>query len=618
MKKIYLGLFSIALASVATAQMNNTIVSAKQNRSDNFSVKAKPLAASTKIEGDILWSNNFSNPGDWTFSNAGMAGTPPHTSGDWNIVNTLPTSLSSQAATYGFPATMASTSGGNFALINSDAAGASATQNAFITTAISISLADSLTGNGSSLSTAIYLKFTEIYRHFHDENYIQISNDGGATWTEFEVNPVSQVPVNSNSGNPEMEVVNITSALSGGNWSNNVLIRFKYIGAYDWFWAIDDIQLVEAFTNDAKINTVYQATDITTTEGLDYYRVPVSQTSFPGITFGAEILNNGGANQPNVTLKATGPSYTQSSASSSLPVGAIDSFSVTTPFMIPATVGSSIITITSELGITDGDPANNTKTMTLVRDPFLYGRDDNNRTGGIAQVSSQNDLELSIGNTMEIFDNMTLTGIQIQLLQQATAVGQEINCVIEKYDAATADFIYLGETSYHQITTPELNTLITIPMDGGDIPLNAGDLILVLAHHLNGADEVSFGYAQPTTEGTVLGYTADGNRFQLISPNAIMIRLSEDPSLSVSENKANASVNVYPNPVVGEASIEIKGATASAITVIDLTGKVVYTTNAAEGTSKVSFSTANFAAGVYTVTVATNLGTATKKMVVKN
>ncbi len=617
MKKVYLGLFTLVVATSASAQFNNSIVSIKQSRFDNFNVKAKKVSPAAKSEGDVVWANNFTTAADWTMG-TNPTGTPPHTAGPWNIVNVMPATLVSQAPTYGFPTSMASASGGNFALIDSDAAGGSATQNAWIQNTTNIAMADSLTANGSPLNTAIYLKFTEIYRHFQDKNFVQISNDGGTTWTTIAVNPVSEVPVNTNSANPETEIVNITAAIGGGNWSNNVKVRFLYNGNWDWFWAIDDVQLIEAYANDAKFTNVYQATDITTTQGLDYYRVPVSQTAFPGITFGADVLNNGGASQSNVTFKATGPSYSQTSAVSIIASGAMDSLEITTPFMVPAGAGSSTINLTTDLGVTDGDPSNNQRTMTIVRDPYLYGRDDNTITGSIAQVSSQNDVELKIGNVMEIFSNMTLTGIQVRLVNQPLAVGQEINCVIEKFDVGADDFVYLGETEFHAITTPELGTFITIPMEGGDLPLNAGDVILVMAHHLDGADEVAFGYAQPTAEGTVLGYTANDERFQLTTPNAIMIRLSEDPSLSVAENAANVNVAVYPNPVVGEATIEVNGAVASTITVVDLAGKVVYSSNVAEGTSKVSFSTTNFSAGVYTVNVATSAGTVTKKMVVKN
>lgn len=620
MTKLYFCLLSILLTSLVGAQVNTPIVSAQYNRSDNFQTSAKPQKQTpfVKAETDILWSNNFSNPSDWTMGNHGPGGTPPHTLGDWTIVNALPTSLTSQAVTYGFPTTMNSASGGNFALISSDGAGSGQTQNAYIQNTTPIALADSLTANGSPLTTVMYLKYTEIYRHFYEKNFVQISNNGGTTWTTIEVNPVSEVPVNTNSADPETEIVNISAALSGGNWSNNVRIRFLYNGEYDWFWAIDDVQLVEAFDDDAKFTGIFQATDIVNTRGLDYFRVPVSQTSFPGITFGAHVFNNGNTDQTNVTFEVTGPSYSESSSVYSIPVGTKDSVEITTPFMIPTTAGSSTINLTTNLGTPDGFPANNQKTMTLVRDPYLYGRDDNFKRGAISQITSQDGAELRIGNLMEIFNPMTLTGIQVHLTDQSSAVGQEVNCALEIYNPNTQTYDYLGETEYHQIQTGDLDNFITMPMSEGNIILPQGSIVLVMAHHLGGPNEVAFAYAQPTVVGTVLGYTALGARFRLTDPGAIMIRLSEDPSLAVSENLANVHVSIFPNPVAGEAAIEVNGAVASTISVVDLTGKAVYTTTVSEGTSKVTFDTSGFSAGIYTVNISTEKGTITKKMVVQN
>ncbi|MDR0803451.1 T9SS type A sorting domain-containing protein [Fluviicola sp.] len=615
MKKVYLGLFSIALTALSNAQVNSSIVSIKQSRYDSFQVSAKKDHLSAKTEGDVLWTNDFSTPSDWTIGN-NPTGTPPHTLGDWAIVNALPTSLTSQAPTYGFPTTIGS---GNFALVNSDAAGSGQTQNTYIET--TVALASILTTNGSSPNTPIYLKFTEIYRHFYDKNFVQISNDGGATWTTIEVNPISEVPVNTNSANPEFETVNISSILAGGNWTNNVKIRFLYQGDYDWFWAIDDVKLVEAYANDAKITMIAQSTDAATTEGLDYYRIPVSQTSFPGLTFGAQVLNNGGSDQANVTLKVTGPgSYSQTSNAVSVAAGATDTLEITAPCAIPAAAANYTIDYTTDLGagVTDGDPTNNQKSITVVRDQYLYGRDNNNPTGGITQVTSQDGAELKIGNLMEVFNQMEVAGVQVRLLNQAAAVGQEINCVIEIYNANTQSFDYFAETEYYEIQQADLANFVTIPIDGGSVSIPQGSLILVMAHHLGGANEVGFAYAQPTFQGSVLGYTADGNRFQLTDPGAIMIRLSENPSLSVAQNAANVNVNVFPNPVVGEATVEVNGAVASTVTVVDLTGKIVHTTTASEGISKVTFDTTHFAAGVYTVNISTDKGTVTKKMIVKN
>src|SRR5690606_20886453 len=113
---------------VNTSSMNVEKIS----KQSNFSVKAKKVSNQAKAEGDVLWTNDFSTASDWTISNMGATGSPVHTSGDWAIVNAMPTSLTSQAGSYGFPTAMNSTSGGNFALIDSDAEGGAASQNAMI------------------------------------------------------------------------------------------------------------------------------------------------------------------------------------------------------------------------------------------------------------------------------------------------------------------------------------------------------------------------------------------------------------------------------------------------------------------------------------------------------
>lgn len=613
MKKVYLGLLMTTIGAGVFAQVN-TSGPAKMTKHSGFKQTQKAQSMNEKAGGDVIWNNGFTTTSDWTTSND-PAGTPPHTQGDWSITSTMPANLTSQQATYGYPATLNSTSGGNFAIINSDLAGQGQSQNAFITTTNGIDVASLLTTNGSAANAALYLEFTEIYRHYYDENFVEISNDNGVTWTTFQVNPVTQVPVNTNSGNPEVEIVNITSAIGAGNWGSQVKIRFKYLGEWDWFWAIDDVKLVVAYDNDAKLNILHQATPLATSLGLDYYRVPVSQTSFPGITFGSKIQNNGGATQNNVSLKVVGPSYNQSSTTKALVSGQVDTFDISTPYMLPGTAGSYTLHATSDLGITDEFMDNDSASITVVRDPYLFGRDDNKIMGGISQVTNNDAQELMIGNVMEIFDNMTVTGIQVRLLNQATAVGQEFNCVIYKLNTTTSEYEFYAETEYHLIANGNLSQFVTIPMDGGDVQLNAGDDVLVMAHNLGGANEVGFGYAQTTEEQTVLGYTQGATTpFYLSSPGAIMIRLTSDPSLSVSENELNASVNVFPNPAVEEFTVTVDGNEATGITVVDLTGKVVYSSSV-NGT--ITVNTSNFAAGMYTVNVETTAGIASKKLIVR-
>ncbi|MES2556076.1 MAG: T9SS type A sorting domain-containing protein [Bacteroidota bacterium] len=623
MKKVYLLAGALAAGFAVNAQYNNASIAATPRNMPGYA--NKKVSSVEKAEGDVIWSHNFTTASDWTFSNAGAAGVPPHTAGDWTIVNAMPTSLTDQIPSYGFPGAMLSASGGNFALVNSDAAGGSATQNAYLTTAAGIDLATLLSTNGSAANAPMYLEFTEIYRHYYDENYISISNDGGATWVEFQVNAAPEVPVNTNSGNPETEVVNITSVIGAGNWGSDVRIRFRYQGAWDWFWGIDDVKLVEAWDNDVKFTNYYQQTPAGSTQELDYYMVNQSQTSFPGITFGAKVTNNGSLAQAGVALNADAPSagsYNESGTAVALPFGASDSVSITVPMMVPATIGDYPVALTAELtGVSDSDASNSSSSMTIRRDQYLYSRDDNNRISAISGVVGADGAPLKIGNVMEIFDDMDITFMQIRLFGAAADAGLEMFGEIHKYNPGTQAYEFFAETSPHVILASEVNSFVTLPIDGGAISVVPGDVLLVMAGHNGGSEVPAFGLAQATEEQTVLLYSDNGDISFLGTPNAVMVRIS-DQTLSVDENTADFSVNVFPNPAVNEAkvSFELTNTSDVTLTVTDLAGKVVYTNNLGNTTAgkhNVEINTAALAGGIYTVNFNANNAIVTKKLVVK-
>ncbi len=92
--------------------------------------------------------------------------------------------------------------------------------------------------------------------------------------------------------------------------------------------------------------------------------------------------------------------------------------------------------------------------------------------------------------------------------------------------------------------------------------------------------------------------------------------------LSIDETDLFTNVVVYQNPVNEELNIDftIENATDISIEIIDLAGKTVATKtmdNAAKGTQTVGFNTADFASGVYTVTIESTNGKLTRKFIKK-
>lgn len=605
MKKIYLLAGVLVAGFAVNAQKAVQPATIKMDRNEIRPV-AKKATNQTKAEGDVYWSNGFDTPSEWAHS-AGVG----HTAGDWAVISTLPSNITGQQAQYGWPATFASATG-NFAFIDSDGAGGAASQDAYFTFTQDIDLS-------SAGSAPMYLVFDEYYRHFLDQNYVEVSNNGGTDWTVFQVNPESEVPVNTNSVAGEVETVNITPALTGGAWSNQVRIRFRYVGQWDWFWGIDNVRIVEAWDNDMKLNSWYMTTPVGTSFGYDYYNIPASQTAFPGVTFGAFATNNGGADQASVQLNATGTGgYDQTGPAIAIDATLTDSLEISTPYL-PTGLGTKTVNLTTVITGTDSDLTNNAASFDMFLTQYEFGRDNNVSSGSIGQISSQDAQPLKIGNVMEIFSPMAVTGVKLRLATQAAgAVGNEFFCEIWKFNGTDA-YEYVAETEVLTVAGTAA-AWVTLPLIGS-VDLAPGDDILVVAGHFGGDNEIRFGLAQNTFEGSVLGYTAAGELFQLTSPGAVMIRLLDDPTLGVSELTNDFGMSVYPNPANANTtlSFELSNEAQASVNVTDLAGKVVFTQalGTVNGTQNVTLNTESMTNGVYMVNLTVNGTVSTQKLVVR-
>jgi len=397
-----------------------------------------------------------------------------------------------------------------------------------------------------------------------------------------------------------------------------VRVRFHYMGAWDWFWGVDDVKIVEAWENDVKVTASYVATPVATTQGLDYFTIPTAQSSFPGLTFGALVNNNGSQAQAGVSLKATATGgYDQTGTAIALAPSASDSVAVSSPY-IPTGLGAKTISLTTVLeGATDSAPTNNTVQMPLEVTSQEYGRDNGITLGAISNTSNNTGLALKIGNIMDIFDNWSTTGAVVRLATQAqAAVGSEYWVEVFKFDGN--DYAYLEETEVKTVanTTAAWSKLKWIDGDisNGRLNLQVGDDILLLACHNGGETTVRFGLAQNTYERTVLGYSADGNAFFLASPGAVMVRLTDDPTLNVGELTSN-DFNVYPNPANDVINVSLNGEMDATIEVSDLSGKVVSTSKATGMNTTIS--TNGLSNGMYVVAVKTANAIGSQKIVIR-
>ncbi len=82
---------------------------------------------------------------------------------------------------------------------------------------------------------AVYLSFQQYYRNLSSTTTVEVSIDGGMSWTAFPVN--AAVPPQQESFNGERIFLDLTSIAAG---EPNVRIRFRFEGRL-FFWIIDDI-----------------------------------------------------------------------------------------------------------------------------------------------------------------------------------------------------------------------------------------------------------------------------------------------------------------------------------------------------------------------------------------
>ncbi|MEN9400156.1 MAG: hypothetical protein RL632_1259 [Bacteroidota bacterium] len=471
--------------------------------------------------------------------------------------------------------------------------------------------------------TNVILSFEHRYRSCCSGAFypkLEVSTDNFATMTEFDVRAEGTV-VNVTSPTTKAKI-NLSAYLATATNLSNFKFRFTFDGTggtSHYHWQVDDVNLIQANDNDL---TALSRIMVAGSQEIPYYFIPVSQQT--AITFSGETRNDGGTSQAGVklTVSADNAGGSVSSPTVNLAAGAIDSLITATWTPAVSAPVNYALTYTFSQTQTDATPTDNVKTDAIKITNSVYSVDNGTAAGSISNLSSQPNQPLKIGNVMEIMAADRLDSMYITLTTTATNVGQEIFGEVYLIDAA-GTWNYLTTTPYNTITAQQNGTTVKLPLESV-IDVAAGDVLLVVACHTGGATaDVRFRTAQPVAEGIVQGFDATGAAFFLSTPNAVMVRLNMNQDADISENTSDIAMsNVFPNPTSGMTTINYTLANASDIhmSITDLSGKVIYTQvnkSQAAGSNQFAFDAANFANGVYYVTVRSGESVITKKFVKK-
>ena len=566
MKKIYFLASLLISSGLCVAQVTKTQTLGAE-RTMSATVPQHSSGSTDRAAGDPIGPvMDFSIPAAWVMANTG---TP---SANWVIGTAGP--VGSYSASMG---TITSTSGGNFAMFDSDGVGSgTSVQDATITTAAPVDL---------SAYSNVGIEFESYYRHFQGQCFLEVSNDG-ATWTAFQVHTL--LPVNESSANPELVALNISGVAAN---QASVWFRFRYIGGWDYAWMIDDVQLLEGYDDNLTIGQTYLSMGV---EMMDYYMIPTSQIM--DATFGAWVTNAGVNNQASTVLNVvanngTTDVYDETSAGVTINAFTMDSLELTSPVWTP-TAGTFSLTYSTSSSATDQDPADN---MVVLEDIFVggdvYARDNGAVSGSVGYLGDPPATPTSMGNFFEFASDFTFGQIQVGISSSSSE--DLVFAEVRTWDGA--DWIQVASTPDYTITAGDLGSIITLTLPT-EFDAVAGDVIYVGAGHYGSDVRIMTAQIGP---GAAI-FNDDGAYTQ---SSVFFIRLKETYA-GVEENASVNNLSVYPNPATDMVTFAYRLDVSSNVnvTVTDVTGKVIITDNFGvqpDGNYTKQLNTSELANGVY-------------------
>lgn len=602
MKKLYVSFLAVLAAGTFHAQVKSINAPRLDQRTSfevGSSVAHKPLATA-KVT--TIWSDNFSSAANWTI---GSTGSNPE---QWHIINTPSSIPVSALSPFASP-----TAANGFLFVNSDANNTGDFDGTpIITTATNVGTID------CSAHSVVKLKYHHNFRWWHDTRGVRVSGDNGATWHEYEMsNETDYSTPNQNSGNPEVTVIDVSQWCAG---SSQVKVQFYYDDNdyWGWYWAVDDVELYVPEANDLQLNSIYWGSTGFWAERLAYYQVPASQVT--EIEFSGLVENIGALDQQDAVFTATAGTFSGSSAATPVLVGNVDTLACTTT-LTPGTATATIsVSGSVTMGNNDGDASNNTLSnyASVAINPYVYSRDNGTATNG----SFNGGMGFEVGNIFDIFANTTIGGGSVYV-NGAAEIGAEIYLKLYSIDPATGDFLYVDETGPYVLTSNDIDAEVTLSFLGGNYPLNAGESYLLVAGS-NGdggaTNDLVVGTAGPAPAQTCFYYDMTDLTWYYTTSQP-MVRMNFDPALGIKETSNSFGLEVAPNPAADATSVTftMKNTSDAMINVIDMAGKVVATQSLSgvNGTQVVEINTSALNSGMYTVTVAANGTTVSKKLAIR-
>lgn len=489
--------------------------------------------------------------------------------------------------------------------------------------------------------------------------YLQVSNDGGATWTTFDAHGSFIESANTASANVLTTSVDISCAAA---YSAEVQVRFSYLQAPEtgnayshYYWGIDDVTISE--------NPV--ANDLATvqlTNGDVYnvfeYRVTPLEQAIPeadgGLLAGLLYRNNGNADQDEttVTIKIYDESGTELS-STTAELGTVSSFAnaATCPAnsqdtvyvstgWTPTATGNYVLEATIASANEDANPDDNTISKVIVYTDDEYGHDDEGDLN-VEFTPRDSDIEglfnpAGYGNYFHMHNTGSMAyGVTVRFGPSCGGGDLEFETRLYTYDGAVGLTDSPFETTYwtyDDAWTPSsvaTSDFVYLPFEDPIELTNENFYFVGVINEFESEAQLTvLGNADSDTDNSTGDYNLTGAgdyvwfTSQTATP-AIRLILSERVGIDEIANRNGIDLHQnVPNPANGTTTVRFELLQARNVTVEmrDLQGRLIQAVERGQlpaGTHQVELNVAELQSGIYTYTLVADGMRLTKKMMVK-
>ncbi len=456
---------------------------------------------------------------------------------------------------------------------------------------------------------------------------VRVSTDL-TNWTDFFPFPCLDTgspvpPCERFSANPEMVELNISSVAAN---QPAVYIQWEWQGGWEYYWAIDDVQL-SAVPDYSRVLVTTTASHVA--DSLEYARIPSGQLT-TDFVLGGQVRNDGLSAQNNVVLTVTvnGPGgATFSSTQTATSIAPDETYLFEEIIALPGALAEGLYTV--DYNVTSDEDAQEEDLTDDVDQRVFEVNDELYSLDGFGVIPPAELIETSLGSdSFEDAEDGLLLLTFYTLNAPTTVYGIEAlitpgstegaNMIMSVHSAETINLndvtSSLAESDLISVSADNITSGSVVGTFSSPLDLEAGDYYVATqllsnsgANHVRVRDDATV----PQVTGASLIYIPNDQLYS--NGNAIALRMMLDPTVSINEEEL-VNVSVYPNPTEGLVNIFMGETGTYNVEVFNVIGERVHTGNF---TNNTVLDLSGNAQGVYMVHISNDKASSIQRITLK-